>query len=325
MTPNNLRSEIEGIPYTAIKGTYDVSSYSGKGKIVLKDESDDMEAHHMVGDNADKFAGILRPRRGIKASHFCRSPYVSRVVDENKMIESTVIDTWSYLLNENEILRDNCSPLRIFMTSETIYGPLTMEVGKGATHNKLERKDMFHDNLDIVVQMVCDMHNKKYEVKDFDMFVFPIYFLEHHFVICYNMKKPTLDILDNKLQTEGVDDNYGDLPARLHECFCDWLSICNVPKESEINNLVPRVVRVGWQTVESFVDYGVFAMRHMETYMGNLYKWKVGLRSERDNQKMLLNKLRIIYCHRILTWTGNCKRARIVSSAAKFAKGKNLV
>lgn len=38
---------------------------------------------------------------------------------ENNMIESTVIDTWSYLLNENEILRDNCSPLRLFMTTET--------------------------------------------------------------------------------------------------------------------------------------------------------------------------------------------------------------
>lgn len=38
---------------------------------------------------------------------------------ENTMIESTVIDTWTYLLNENEILRDECSPLRLFMTSET--------------------------------------------------------------------------------------------------------------------------------------------------------------------------------------------------------------
>lgn len=38
---------------------------------------------------------------------------------ENNMIESTVIDTWSYLLNENEILRDEYSPLRLFMTSET--------------------------------------------------------------------------------------------------------------------------------------------------------------------------------------------------------------
>lgn len=40
-------------------------------------------------------------------------------MQEKKMIESTVIDTWSYLLNENEILRDHSSPLRLFMTSET--------------------------------------------------------------------------------------------------------------------------------------------------------------------------------------------------------------
>lgn len=35
------------------------------------------------------------------------------------MVESTVIDTWSYLLNENEMLRADSSPLRLFMTRET--------------------------------------------------------------------------------------------------------------------------------------------------------------------------------------------------------------
>lgn len=45
-------------------------------------------------------------------------------MQENTMIESTVIDTWSYMLNENEILRDDSSPLRLFMTSETTVSTL---------------------------------------------------------------------------------------------------------------------------------------------------------------------------------------------------------
>lgn len=40
-------------------------------------------------------------------------------MQENTMIEATFIDTWSYLLNENELLRDDSSPLRLFMISET--------------------------------------------------------------------------------------------------------------------------------------------------------------------------------------------------------------
>lgn len=44
-----------------------------------------------------------------------------------------------------------------------------MEVGEGAAHDIMERNALFDDNMDIVVQMVCEMHRKQYEVKDFDM------------------------------------------------------------------------------------------------------------------------------------------------------------
>ena len=40
-------------------------------------------------------------------------------LEANKPVESTVIDTWTYMLNENEILRADLSPLRMFLTSET--------------------------------------------------------------------------------------------------------------------------------------------------------------------------------------------------------------
>ena len=41
-------------------------------------------------------------------------------LEVGKPVESTVIDSWTYMLNENEILRAESSPLRIFLTSETI-------------------------------------------------------------------------------------------------------------------------------------------------------------------------------------------------------------
>ena len=39
---------------------------------------------------------------------------------ENKMVETTVIDTWSYILNINENLCSDSSPLRLFLTTETL-------------------------------------------------------------------------------------------------------------------------------------------------------------------------------------------------------------
>ena len=65
-----------------------------------------------------------------------------------------------------------------------------------------------------------------------------------------------------------------------HDCFCEWISVYNLPKGKEIISLNPRVVRVGWQTKDNSVDCGVFVMRHMETYMGNLSTWRAGLRTE---------------------------------------------
>lgn len=46
-------------------------------------------------------------------------------------------------------------------------------------------------------------------------FVFPIYSLGHYYIICYNMKKRRLEIIDNRVQTDSVEETYGDLPARL--------------------------------------------------------------------------------------------------------------
>lgn len=44
-----------------------------------------------------------------------------------------------------------------------------MEVGEGAAHDKMEGNAVFDDNMDLVVQMVCEMHKNQYEVKYFDM------------------------------------------------------------------------------------------------------------------------------------------------------------
>ena len=38
---------------------------------------------------------------------------------DTKLVESTLIDAWTCMLNENEILRSDSSPLRLFLNTET--------------------------------------------------------------------------------------------------------------------------------------------------------------------------------------------------------------
>lgn len=52
---------------------------------------------------------------------------------------------------------------------------------------------------------------------------------------------------------------------------------------------------MGWQTTLNSVDCGIFVMRHMETYMGNLCAGKVGLRIEKVHLTYLLLLLKW-YC-----------------------------
>ncbi|KAL8089264.1 hypothetical protein AgCh_038891 [Apium graveolens] len=298
LTPKNLHAELDGSSNTPKKRRTSLLRLTGKRQLVVNEVLyNEKDAHQKFGETGNVYAEMAKPRRELKASHLCRSPYMSRVIDvsnhvmtteeknvwqwlfqnrrnrkknlfewndrmctkahfhslhENKMVMSTLIDTWTYVLNENEILKADSSPLRLFLTTETTYGSL--QIG-----DKLGRYAAFCDNMDLVIQMVSEMHNREYEVTDFDMFVFPIYSSGHYYIICYNIKKASLEIIDNRVPTDGVEETYADLRARL------------------------------------------------------------------DNQKTLLNKLRIIYCHSILTWSENRKRTVILEGAANFAKGRNMV
>ena len=110
-----------------------------------------------------------------------------------------MIDTWTYLLNENELLRAESSPLRMFLTSETIvslysispiccprqlmlhynvmsfvllrtqYGPMMMKVAPGDLDAKLNRYSAFDDNMEVVMQLVNEIHSRTIDINEFEM------------------------------------------------------------------------------------------------------------------------------------------------------------
>ncbi|MFS7912024.1 hypothetical protein Hanom_Chr02g00124981 [Helianthus anomalus] len=76
-----------------------------------------------------------------------------------------------------------------------------------------------------------------------------------------------------------------------------------------------------WRTESNVIDCGIFAMRHMETYMGQLAGWECGLAKENasnDLQQKQLNELRIKYIAKTLLHSQNEDRRKLVKFLNKF-------
>ena len=129
---------------------------------------------------------------------------------------------------------------------------------------------------------------------------FPVHHVNHYYVVCYNLKNSSIDILDNRASERPIKNLYGQplivLVKIPKNCFCSCVFRCcftrirhtlksclqnsqqkhfvkylqtqNHYKFGDISKLVPQRLKMRWQTKENGIDCGVFAMRHMETYFG---------------------------------------------------------
>lgn len=69
-------------------------------------------------------------------------------------------------------------------------------------------------------------------------------------------------------------------------------------------------LNMSWRDGKNKVDCGIYAIRHMETYMGNgVSDWKCGLK--KGDKKQMAN-LRIKYLYNILTSEHNAERVRVL-------------
>ncbi|MFS8024994.1 hypothetical protein Hanom_Chr16g01469831 [Helianthus anomalus] len=79
--------------------------------------------------------------------------------------------------------------------------------------------------------------------------------------------------------------------------------------------------KMDWRTTSNVVDCGIFAMRHMETYMGVIADWRSGFVKEdapNQLQQRQLNEMRAKYVVKILLHSENEIRTRLTKSVTKF-------
>nr|GMD81212.1 uncharacterized protein LOC109162486 [Ipomoea batatas] len=124
-------------------------------------------------------------------------------------------------------------------------------------------------------------------LQDIELFVFPIVHSEHYYVLNRNVKNKIFDILDNSSAESPKNEKYADVPTTLRD-----------------NN--------------NKVDYGVFAMRHMETYMGKGTRgWDCGLEKENKEQ---LNNTRVKYLAETVNSPINEFREDCMKDSRQFEK-----
>ncbi|KAJ9556025.1 hypothetical protein OSB04_010639 [Centaurea solstitialis] len=127
-------------------------------------------------------------------------------------------------------------------------------------------------------------------VRDINLVFFPILLHGgiHYFCVVFNLKTNMIDILDN---IHWIGSLY------VHHLR----NINHHPSAKILATIEPRVVEMKWRTKANYVDYWVFLMRHMETYMGGGSRgWFTGLPTEAEGHKKALQTLIIKYTWKLL-------------------------
>lgn len=106
LTPKNLHTDLDGIGNSPTKLQFSSLDSSLKDKKVVEYENNNIVGKHNVRDKENNIDAVARPRRGIKASRFYRSPYVSRVVDVSAhQITTEERNIWEWLFKNKRNIK----------------------------------------------------------------------------------------------------------------------------------------------------------------------------------------------------------------------------
>ncbi|CAH9084221.1 unnamed protein product, partial [Cuscuta europaea] len=187
-----------------------------------------------------------------------------------------VLDAWTMCLNTKEKPRCNTSPCRLFAKSipclYTMENPILED----------QAYEVFKEGMVLALETV----KPDVKMEDIDLFFFPIVQPKHCYVVCFHMKKQIVEVLDNIVDQMHFDEKYGEMPYILIDMFVDYLSKVGLDNDSNTfftSNL--KRLTMNWREAKNVHDYGLWSMRHMETYMGQCIKlWDCGVKKEDAKQ-----------------------------------------
>ncbi|GJV02157.1 ulp1 protease family, C-terminal catalytic domain-containing protein [Tanacetum coccineum] len=102
--------------------------------------------------------------------------------------------------------------------------------------------------------------------------------------------KSFLDEIKAQFKYEPSSMSLSDF--ELKKLFSRYLKEQNHSSHEAVSKMRPFIPKLKWRTSNNHVDCGVFAMIHMENYVGDAPKnWEFGLCEESDEQLSMLQRL----------------------------------
>ncbi|KAL3646700.1 hypothetical protein CASFOL_009244 [Castilleja foliolosa] len=252
-----------------------------------------------------------------------RKVTVTRAVDSNEYIVREDKELCYWIMNNVDLDRHEI----VFATGDLeIQREDVISMGAGANLNGILRfwgpgldnetkTRALHENLKAEIRAVEGL-----TVKDIDMLFFPICQSDHFYVICFDLKLiRRAEILGNSPGFEDADitTKYSHIPTTLGRLVKTFLESNGINKKALfLKKLNFDRLKMHWRDENNKVDYGVYAMRHMETYMGgSLKSWRYEL--SKNNQRTM-KYLRARYTAALLGSEIIIHRNRVMSDAKKY-------
>ncbi|XP_057774147.1 uncharacterized protein LOC130993326 [Salvia miltiorrhiza] len=186
-------------------------------------------------------------------------------------VSPSVITAWGIILNRHDYTRSEKIPA-CFYASPEIYIDCIAPVDQSYE----EKKQSFF------LSMTHEL--REYQSKPIsiiDLFFFPVYENDMHYVMCFDTRKQRLFVLDSTVDPNNPDsaDRYNESSHVLRSLFSEYLwLITEEEKAAVVSNSVLEIVRMKWADARNEVDTGVYLMRHLETFMGdNSLNWDCNL------------------------------------------------
>ncbi|KAH6761356.1 hypothetical protein C2S51_018305 [Perilla frutescens var. frutescens] len=225
----------------------------------------------------------------------------------NIEISNNVLDAWSSIMNHRELSRAPDSPCRFYASTKPCC--FTIDEWTGIWDSP-PKKRLFFLSMDDEIK-----NSQGMKLGDIDMFFFPLYEQQHFQVLCFDVNKFRMDLLDNTTPS-GCVNKASDISFQslLTNFFIEYLAINGLREKAVgLRNAVLTILELPWGGINNYFDCWIFVMRHMETYMGGGIKnWSIGLRKIFLSQ---LKKVRVKYCAEILSAVNNVHKSRNIDGA----------
>ncbi|KAI3732599.1 hypothetical protein L1987_63805 [Smallanthus sonchifolius] len=276
----------------------------------------------------------VKIKRKKEPTSIMRSPYVNRIVDISRGTSADEKKIWSFLFrpvgNEEELIFSTEYGYATGREAFETFQPDCWVLSQGMLENKNMNDEtiieLFRENLLHIIGCQSDLLS----LATFDLVFFPVIDNGHYYLICFDLKTPSIVVIDNinhqktTMEIEGgvgpMEERKTNIPTRYRDIFGKYLEIVGNPKSFQIQSADPLRLSLKWSTSENSNDCGIFLMRHMECYKGISKQWDCGFEPEGRKQSTQILRLRCKYAAKILLSELNIHRATVLSDTSSICE-----